>query len=140
MVKLRNKKTGEIIDVKDALTDSDDYPNHYVINDEWEGYEEPKISYFINWFGEVSELSGLISDREIEKLKEVGNYFESEDEARKAAEKLKAWNRLKDKGLSFRHWKEAPLRSHSSCIAITGNMSCDEESRKDLDLLFGVEK
>ena len=33
--------------------------------------------------------------------KQIGNYFETEEEAEQAVEKLKAWKRLKDNGISF---------------------------------------
>jgi len=108
-MKLRNKRTGEIVeyDIVEAGLRNMSVGNYVAcnslgeFNEEWEDYEEPKNPYFINWFGEVSELLGHISDREIEKLKEVGNYFETKEEAEKAVEKLKAWKRLKDKGFKF---------------------------------------
>ena len=34
-------------------------------------------------------------------FKEIGNYFETKEEAEKAVEKLKAWKRLKDLGFEF---------------------------------------
>ena len=141
-MKLKNKKTGEIIDIKDALRDSYDYPNHYLISGDWEDYEEPKVGYMIDPMEEdcVSADDSGYEEPDVKRAKELGIWFETKEEAEKEVEKFKAWQRLKDKGLSFRHWKEAQLRPHSSCIAITGNMECDAEARKDLDLLFGGEE
>lgn len=132
-MKLRNKKTGEIIDIKDALWDSDDYPNHYLISTDWEDAPEEPKEYWIPMSDEPYPFVG--NDWEKEGLA-TGLISLSKEENDRKRQKLKAWQRLKDKGLSFRHWKEAPLRPHSSCIAITGNMDCDAEAREDLDLLF----
>ncbi len=62
------------------------------------------------------------------------------EECKRMLEKLKAWRRLKDKGFRLNHWKEAQLRPNMSCVSITGNMKVDEESKADLDLLFGGEE
>ena len=165
-MKLRNKKTGEtgfylhthrdhtdghikVAVLKDGEPFSEfkpyepiyDYDSITELNEEWEDApEEPKGYWWIrSGMGDICEATEGISCHD-DFRKSIGNYFETEEEAEKAVEKLKAWQRLKDKGLSFRHWKEAPLRSHSSCIAITGNMNCDAEAREDLDLLFGGEE
>lgn len=37
---------------------------------------------------------------------EIGNCFESRDEAEKAVERLKAWERLKGAGLKFKDWNK----------------------------------
>lgn len=153
-MKLKNKRTGEIVDVRmsyredtapivvsettcDENGQSQGWPYNSLaeLNSEWEDYEEPKMSYFINWFGEVSELSGYISNKEIKKLKEIGNYFESEEEAEKAVEKLKAWKRLKDKGFRFGRWQFLDDRSG---IWVKGNLVPDIVD--ELDLLFGGEE
>ena len=38
---------------------------------------------------------------------EIGNCFESREEAEKAIERLKAWERLKDAGLKFKDWNKS---------------------------------
>lgn len=38
---------------------------------------------------------------------EIGNCFQTEEEAERAAEKLKAWKRLKDSGLKFKDWNKS---------------------------------
>ena len=94
-MKLRNKKTGEI-NLGDLHLD--DFNSLAELNEEWEDYEEPK-EYFYIYANQVlkGECDGFIEDR----FKEVGNYFETKEEAEKALEKLKAWKRLKDSGISF---------------------------------------
>ncbi len=38
---------------------------------------------------------------------EIGNYFETREEAEKAVERLKAWERLKGAGLKFKDWNKS---------------------------------
>lgn len=38
---------------------------------------------------------------------EIGNCFKTEEEAKRAAERLKAWERLKDAGLKFKDWNKS---------------------------------
>lgn len=38
---------------------------------------------------------------------EIGNCFQTKEEAEKAVEKLKAWKRLKDSGLKFKDWNKS---------------------------------
>lgn len=153
-MKLRNKKTGEIIDIKDALYDSDDYPNHYTIRDDWEDYEEPKEYWFIN------DLDGKPMKCELrycpvrdfddwsEKRKKIGNRFKTEEECEKAAEKIEALTRLKDKG-----FKILGFYSKDKLIAdsdkkwefiikaeIDSSVLGNEDDCKMIGLLFGGEE
>ena len=72
-----------------------------------------------------------------ETRKEIGNCFESLEEAEKALEKLKAWKRLRDKGFRFDGvngcWIEFTLKSANSDKEY-------EQGQKDLLLLFGGEE
>jgi len=116
------------------------------LNEEWEDYEEPKESkkyWFINSGGEsVSYYEEDEEPEDTEACKEIGNYFESLEEAEKAVEKLKAWKRLKDKGVEVIGWTiDDGLR-----ISISTNTDeddvYDEDKRglkKDLDSCFGGE-
>lgn len=38
---------------------------------------------------------------------EIGNCFQTKEEAERAVEKLKAWKRLKDSGLKFKDWNKS---------------------------------
>lgn len=61
--------------------------------------EEPKEYWCIDWTGGINHITVLDGvDEYEENKKEIGNYFETKEEAEKAVEKLKAWRRLKDKG------------------------------------------
>lgn len=106
-MKLRNKKTGEIrnavdidmytdsvyLKVSDGESDNETIEYHSLaeLNEEWEDYEEPKgiqCIYYVNHF-DATRMNGVL----------IG--FDTEEEANKAVEKLKAWKRLKDKGFRF---------------------------------------
>ena len=82
-------------------------------NEEWEDYEESKKYWFIDAYGNIvqNEITKHYGDEYIdmtgayENQKQIGNYFETEEEAEKAVEKLKAWKRLKDDGLKIRKYE-----------------------------------
>ena len=108
-MKLRNKKTGEIVEFEDItrvykfIGNQNTYNSLAELNKEWEDVpEEPKRYWFIENDGEINSIR--VDDDLAETLsasKDIGNYFETEEEAEKAVEKLKAWKRLKDSGISF---------------------------------------
>ena len=117
-MKLRNKKTREIIDFN-SITDTcfgskiqlqatniHDKPIYIYnslaeLNEEWEDYEEPKTEYYITAWGDIREYSTKEERFAFKQKLEIGNYFETEEEAEKAVEKLKAFKRLKDLGFRF---------------------------------------
>lgn len=110
-MKLRNKKTGEIIDLYEGLIRDDGknitikpvavlekcyiYHSLAELNEEWEDYEEAKEYWYIDYDGGI--LCGESDESSAEKMMiSMGNHFESLEEAEKAVEKLKAVKRLKD--------------------------------------------
>lgn len=108
-MKLRNKKTGEIVKRMDLVireegvvfNTDEQYHSLAELNEEWEDYEEPKTHWYI-YGSEPFEVDEENWDKDyIEELKSIGNYFETGKEAEKAVKKLKAWKRLKDKGFRF---------------------------------------
>ena len=148
-MKLRNKKTGEIVEsILEAANRLDNGKNTYTLaelNAEWEDYEDPKEYWFINSVGGAIRPSDT-TDWEQEDAahhKEIGNYFETREEAEKAVEKLKAWKRLKDKGFRFsKDWSyrydQPKVENHTyfEFVAI-----CEDGILfDDLDLLFGGEE
>ena len=155
-MKLRNKKTGKIgylIAGKGSdhyVVTNDDWDNcgeyHYLtkFNEDWEDYEEPKEIWYIDFQGTVRSASK--EENDWFKENEIGNCFETREEAEKAVEKLKAWKRLIDKGFKFEGIKEDytrilqhPIRTGKRYLQF--NKSEDEEWIKenweDLELLFG---
>ena len=145
-MKLRNKKTGEIkecavIPIVDGFVYEYDVfekgKSLAELNEEWEDYEEPKTFWYIRCSGEVYEDESDASTEHGEKHREIGNYFETKEEAEKAAEKLKAWKRLKDKGFRLERWCFSNPMDEAKII-IKGN--CVPNIVEELDLLFGGEE
>lgn len=164
-MKLKNKKTGEIGNLKNYGEDGRiwvwigniskpeyRYNSLAELNDEWGDYEEPKEYWYIDCDGEIEhdKDQGTGFDKD---CKEIGNYFETEEEAEKAVERLRAWTRLKDKGFEFEKWytweKVTGLAcfdkgvAHSYYAGFTfrseDRLEKDEQVEADLDLLFSQE-
>lgn len=157
-MKLRNKKTGEIMDDAQyrnfSLHDGFGFRNgdkeYYYhslaeLNAEWEDApEEPKRYWFINPYGvaevRTEEEQPAVADRH----KQFGNYFETREEVEEAIEKLKAWQRLKDKGFRFilDGETEMPMFVYSGANGEKCITSAEEskQCRDDIKLLFGGEK
>ena len=150
-MKLRNKKTGEIRNVEifgdNFLIEAKNYPDDLTIiikslaelNEGWEDYEEPKEYWYINSDSVIYATDyGKYPDSDLLR-EEIGNYFETKEEAEQAVEKLKAWKRLKDKGFRFEGWDNtdrSTIHNFSLFVAIEDL----ENINKDLDLLFGGEE
>ena len=154
-MKLQNKKTGEIgllhcdmqiKPMKIGVVEDTDIRGHYweysslaELNEEWEDYEEPKTYWSIKCSGEVYEDESDASTEHGKKHREIGNYFETKEEAKLAVKKLKAWKRLNDKLVDHILKYEFDEITED----IHGTISFTVESYpgvgKDLDLLFGCE-
>ena len=149
-MRLRNKKTGEIDDfIFEVITDRIDlyrrvghsatkniwhYNSLAELNEEWEDCKEPKEYWYIDVDGDVLCEPDDRSEFD-NKCREIGNYFETKEEAERAVEKLKALKRLKDKGFKFGRWQFLDDRSG---IWVRGNLVpgiVDE-----LDIIFGGEE
>lgn len=125
------------------------YDDLKTFTDDWEDYEEPKEYWHI--FGtNITKTQECLDELYDKRNKEIGNYFDSREEAEKAVEKLKAFKRLKDKGFRFEGIKQDYTRFFSQQKPIRigrkylqFNKAEDEEWLKenceDLDLLFGGE-
>ena len=119
-MKLKNKKTGEITEVivsgypvsgntklfECSVMDSNcedgyrclgTYNSLAELNAEWEDYEEPEEWWYIDIHGyhKVTNNDEYYQQVKVAS-KEVGNYFDTREEAEKAVEKLKAWKQLKE--------------------------------------------
>ena len=105
-MKLRNKKTGVIRDFiinKDKVQttsaiDCWEYDSLAELNEEWEDYEESKQKeyWWINQFGHLVQVTYIRENLYDKARKNIGNYFETKEQAEQAVEKLKAWKLLKD--------------------------------------------
>lgn len=158
IMKLRNKKTGEIgwlenyygdtdekmIAVLDRKTEYHPYNSLAELNEEWEDYEEPKEYWFVNDLDgepmkcELRYCPVRDYDDWVEKRKQIGNYFETREEAEKVVEKLKAWERLK--GAITRIDRASFDDVGTATLFIRYKGKDHKKVKKDLDLLFGGEE
>lgn len=165
-MRLKNKKTGEIgypyfqnwKNISCTIVDENaiqiaKYTSLAELNAEWEDYEEPKEYWYIcstrNY--EVTKVvldEGTDFDR-VQKDKEIGNYFETIEEAELAVEKLKAWKRLKDRNLRFNlnYSTGGATINHKDVIMCWIEAYFDDKweednmkAEEDLDLLLGGEE
>lgn len=156
-MKLRNKKTGEIgwlycdhignpkkmtvfLNDNDLSAEHWDYSTLAELNEEWEDYhEEPEFGFIIDLMEEdyISADDSGYTGTDVERAKELGLWFETEEEAERAVEKLKAWKRLKDKGL---HVTTFYVEDGSLVIRAKTHNSSGAENWDDLDLLFSEEE
>lgn len=103
---------------------------------EWEDYEEPERYYYITSGGEITHRGFRLWENESvydKKRKEIGNYFGTEEEAKKAVEKLKAWKRLSENKYLFG-------RLIDLIYSLNANSREFDEYLEDIELLFGGEK
>ena len=150
-MKLKNKKTGEIKNVNHnhILIHFNDGETKSIsslaeFNENWEDYKEKDGFWFIAVDGTV--LYHRIENDvmvEMEKgSKEIGNCFETEKEAERTVEKLKAWKRLKD-NYFIKFNLDFAKNSISFNYRIDGTLhSSVEEERiifEDLKMFFGGE-
>ena len=150
MTKLREKETGDIIN--GVLVRLGEYGDGTLgtsiaeINEKYEDYEEPKGFWMINILGIVEYTHGL-PENEVEMMKEIGNYFETREEAEKAVEKQKALERLRKNGFRVDGFRQDYTRWSSGHDAfrdgkryIHFNKADDDdwlrENWKDLKLVF----
>lgn len=113
------------------------YNNLSELCEKWEDCEEPKKHYW------VIDEDGVLVCRTVGDFanegmcKQIGNYFETEEEAKKAVGRLRAWKRLKDKGFRFETYK--PYGAGIT-FTIAHMNELAEDNQKELDLLFGGEE
>ena len=152
-MKLRNKRTGEVADFGYLQSDhvaplvlttyENDKPKMYKynslaeLNSEWEDApEEPEEYWYIDPDANIERTS---KDAEYDdEAKQIGNYFETKEEAELAVRKLKAWKRLKDKGFRFEGWDTN--YGHHRATFVFDKEAWATETEPDLDLLFGGEE
>lgn len=151
-MKLKNKKTGEIVDYisfekgggQISMYVFDTNKHYYYnslaeLNEEWEDYEEPKVFWYIEGEGDIHHIrTELCNELEIHTMKRIGNYFKTKEEAKKVVEKLKAITRLKNKGFRFSGFSYTKLCDYAK-INIKATM-INDSINDDLELLFGGEE
>lgn len=153
-MKLVNRKTGEIgylitgrgsehyVVANDEWRTCGEYASLAELSSEWEDMpEKPKLRWYIDLScNDIRIYENVCLPEElVDKLKAIGNYFSSREEAELAIRRLKAWKRLKDKGFRF--------LSYYDNVADVGKIYAEFPKddpygnvHNDLDLLFGGEE
>ena len=145
-MKLINRKTNEMAYFGDGIIDLRKLGCENVaemIEAGWEDYEEPEDYWYIDWTPNIGVYYTTYNGTDCDnRLKEIGNYFETKEEAEKAVEKLKAWKRLKDNGLEIKGWKFTPDMRHTkgNFVEVGAEIPYIVDNKADLDLLFGGEE
>lgn len=160
-MKLRNKHTGQTGSGRKLddgryivyMSDGDiTYSDEELCFLEWEDVsEEPKEYWFINSVGAATRPSDTTDWTQQDAIyhKEIGNCFETEEEAELAVRKLKALKRLKEHGFRFNNCdlydanniilfsmpKRAEVVDDDELYGVRDDYA--EEDKKDLELLFG---
>lgn len=159
-MKLKNKQTGEVGNLVSTNWDEvvlkvlDDngvqlgkYTSLAELNEEWkdapEEPEEPEYYWYIGYKNDIRRTkyhhtSDFADNQVTETRKEIGNCFESLEEAEKALEKLKAWKRLKDKGFEF-EWVDKDIGSIKFAF-FDREGKITKEMWQDIDTCFGGEE
>lgn len=142
-MKLRNKKTGYIREGEEVILENLrkngstlNAINIDEIKEEWIDYDEAKEYWFISGDGLIFERSEETYPEDASARKEIGNYFETKEEAKEALRKLKAWKRLKDYGFRFTKMDCGICGGHIGYELDTWDRHCDEFVEK----LFGGEE
>lgn len=141
-MKIRNKKTGEIVQLNGSIWREnnpgfllDSYDSLKAFLEEYEDAPEEKDYWYIDEYGNVL----LVEPGYTGALKEIGNYFETKEEAEQAVEKLKAWKRLRKAGFKFEGLigtSDLPPK-HNYIQYFAGREDRDiDEIYKDLRFLF----
>lgn len=148
MMKLRNKATGEIREIKEILIDGMFNVNSLAeLNAVWEDYDGQKEYWCINEFGTPVQITHTRENIYDKSRKEFGNCFDTREEAEKTVEKLKAWKRLKDAGYYFYRDAIEEGTKHKFIL----RLGCEQEkimkpvaecksNYRDLKILFGDEE
>jgi len=144
-MKLQNKKTGEIRELPDGFFCGDSLKK---ICEDWEDYEEPKEHWYVSSYGNLAKTD-VMTDLH-RGAEEIGNLFETREEAEKVVEKLKAWKRLKEAKFRIKEYEYRPIEAYNASeqkyniISADGiiefSMFCYEDFSDDLNLLFGGEE
>jgi len=148
-MKLRNKKTGEILGSLGSFIIQNPngincetitkYDSLAELNEEWEDYKEPKKHYFtIDDDGVlVCRTAGDFLNEEL--CRQIGNYFETREEAERALNKLKALKRLKDKGLVIGKCVRNQTGTYSVLLSWDDVPPVRKDVDADMRLVFGGE-
>ena len=123
---------------KDLSANHWDYKSLAELNKEWCDYEEPKDFWFID--PEIliacESTDPLLCDKKvaIETMKQIGNYFDSREEAEKAVRKLKCFTNLKNHEFMFDGWYYG---TDGNIVILANTYKFNDMEEQDLTKVFG---
>lgn len=111
-------------------------------NGRWEPKRGDKYYFVRNYASGDNPVFSMTWDNDVvdQSVNELGNVFRTKEKAEKAVEKLKAFKRLKDKGLKFRNWDTSHHNLGIVEFFLPDVVNDVDDYRQDLDLLFGGEE
>ena len=99
-----------------------------------EDFKEPKEFWYIGQDGVIFSDTDTITQDYADRLKAIGNYFETKKEAKEAVDKLKAWKILRENKV---HFDFATLSDEDTITIFARKKGAIHEYDKELFLLFG---
>lgn len=99
--------------------------------------EEPEEYWYISAYGNLAKTD-VMTDLH-RGAEEIGNLFDTKEEAEKVVEKLKAFKRLKDKGFRFKN-DSLDICCHTINFKVDRQFDMTDETSRDLHLLFRGEE
>lgn len=111
-----------------------DYKTIAEFNKDWEDFKEPKEFWHIGQDGVIFSDTDTITQDYADRLKAIGNYFETKKEAKEAVDKLKAWKILRENKV---HFDFATLSDEDTITIFARKKGAIHEYDKELFLLFG---
>ena len=102
---------------------------------DFKDYEEPKEYYAIDLQGDIIRWARHSWDEKTtNKIKAIGNYFGTEEEAEKAAEKLKCFSNLKNHEFMFDGWYYG---TDGNIVILANAHEFNDMEEQDLTKVFG---
>lgn len=147
---LRNKKTGEIVDLTGDINYSDGriirlnpFCSLAELCDEWEDCKVSKGYWYIESMCAGVQYKEDTNNGEDSFNKKIGNYFETEEDAEEAVEKLKALKRLQITSDACSYRLAGTNEGRGGIESFVYEIHIDFETmpdKSDMDKLFGCEE
>lgn len=134
-MKLKNKKTGEIKEISSYAIFFGSFDSLKEINNDWEDHEEPKGHYWVIDEDGVLECRTVGDFSNEGMCKQIGSYFKTDEEAKKAVERLKALANLRKDSFQFTGWRAVKPDNDEHFKFIIG-AKADSAAIDDLSTLF----
>lgn len=142
IMRLINRKTGQIAVFGEGIVNLQEIGCKNVaemLEAGWEDYKEAEDFWYISPTGTpIKSTTSIYDPLEIHLMKRIGNYFESEEDAEQAVEKLVALRRLEGHNLRIEMGQRIFVNADNKLTSQKPLFVVDtyEEVEDDLDSLF----